>query len=130
MTVLDTDILVALLKGAPEALDTIKKLEDQGGQISTTIISAYELLKGAYISSRQQENLGKVRDAISSLKVLDLSVKACEEASKLYSSLKKTGKVIGEFDILIAAIARTHDEAILTRDEHFKSIRGTKLLKW
>ena len=130
MTVLDTDILVALLKGAPEALDTIKKLEDQGDQISTTIISAYELLKGAYISSRQQENLGKVRDAISSLKVLDLSVKACEEASKLYSSLKKTGKVIGEFDILIAAIARTHDEAIMTRDEHFKSIRGTKLLKW
>ena len=130
MAVLDTDILVALLKGAPDATGTIRKLEEKGDRIATTIITAYELLKGAYISSRPQENLMKVRDAISNLQVLDLSYKACEEASKIYRDLKKTGTIIGEFDILITAIAKTYDETIITRDEHFKLIRGTKLIKW
>ena len=130
MAVLDTDILVALLKGAPDATGTIRKLEEKGDRIATTIITAYELLKGAYISSRPQENLMKVRDAISNLQVLDLSFNACEEASKIYRDLRKTGTVIGEFDVLIAAIAKTYDESIITRDEHFKLIRGTKPVRW
>ena len=130
MAVLDTDILVALLKGAPDATGKIKKLEEKGDRVATTIVTAYELLKGAYISSRPQENLMKVKDTISNLQVLDLSYNACEEASKIYRDLRKTGTVIGEFDILIAAIAKTYDETIIIRDEHFKLIRGTKLIKW
>jgi tRNA(fMet)-specific endonuclease VapC len=130
LAVLDTDVLVALLKGALDATGTIRKLEEKGERIATTIITAYELLKGAYISSRPQENLMKVKDAISNLQVLDFSFNACEEASKIYRDLRKTGAIIGEFDILIAAIAKTYDETIITRDEHFKLIRGTKLAKW
>lgn len=130
MAVLDTDVLVALLKGAPDAIEKIRQLEEKSERIATTIITAYELLKGAGISSRPQENLKKVKDSISSLQVLDLSFKACEEASKIYRDLRKTGSVIGEFDILIAAIARTYDETIITRDEHFKLIRGTKFVEW
>jgi len=130
LAILDTDLLVALLKGEPDASKKIKTLEEKSERIAITIITAYELLKGAYISSRPQENLVKVRDSISNLQVLDLSLKACEEASKIYSGLRKTGSIIGEFDILIAAIARTYDENIITRDEHFKLIPGTKLANW
>jgi tRNA(fMet)-specific endonuclease VapC len=130
LAILDTDILVALLKGAPDATEKIRKLEEKSERVSTTVITAYELLKGASISSNPQENLMKVEDAISSLQVLDLSLKACKEASKIYGALRKTGSVIGEFDILIAAIARTYDETIITRDTHFKLIRGTKLIEW
>lgn len=130
MTILDTDIIVALLKGAPEALEKIKTLEEKGDTISTTIITVYELLKGAYLSSKPQENLMKIRDSISTLQVLELTFNACEEASKIHRDLKKTGCMVGEFDILIAAIANTNDETIVTRDEHFEPIRGIKLIKW
>lgn len=130
MAVLDTDILVALLKGTPDATEKLRKLAEKSERVATTIITTYELLKGASISSKPQENLMKVKDAISSLQVLDLSLMACEEASKIYRDIRKTGSAIGEFDILIAAIARTYDETIITRDEHFKLIRGTKLTDW
>lgn len=38
--------------------------------------------------------------------------------------------MIGAFDILIAAIAKMHDEKLVTRDEHFRSILGSKIIKW
>jgi len=130
LAALDTDILVSLLKGAPDAVGKIEALQESGNQISTTIITAYELLKGAYISSRADENLAKVREALSNLRVLGLSLGAAEEASRIYKELQNRGKLIGEFDILIAGIAKFHDEPLVTRDEHFKSIRGMKLVNW
>ena len=130
LAVLDTDILVALLKGSPDATERIRKLEEKNERVATTIITTYELLKGASISSKPEENLEKVRDVISSLQVLDLTLNACEEASKIYRTLRENGNIIADFDILIAAIARTYDETIITRDEHFKSIQGTKHTEW
>jgi predicted nucleic acid-binding protein len=128
--ILDTDILVALLKGEPKAIQMIRAIEEKNERIVTTIVTAYELLKGAYISSKPKENLAKVQDIISNLLVLDLSLKACEEASKIYRDLRKAGNLTGEFDVLIAAIARTYDETIVTRDEHFEFIRGIKVTNW
>ncbi len=130
MAVLDTDILVSLLRGEPDATAKLKSLEESGNQLSTTIITAYELLKGAYISSKSNENLPRVRDSISSLQLLELSIGACEEASEIYADLRRQGRMTGEFDVLIAAITRHNDEALVTRDEHFRLIQGMKLVKW
>jgi predicted nucleic acid-binding protein len=130
LAALDTDILVSLLKGAPDAVEKIGALQERGERISTTMITAYELLKGAYISSRADENLAKVGESISNLRVLELSFGAAEEASRIYKELRDRGKVIGEFDVLIAGIVKFHDESLVTRDEHFKSIRGMKLINW
>ncbi len=119
-----------MLKGEPDAIKRIRSLEESGSQMSTTMINAYELLKGASISSWSEENLMKVRGSISNLQVFELSLGACEEASKIYKELRERGRMIGEFDMLIGAIARFHDETVVTRDEDFKSIRGIKIVKW
>ncbi len=131
MAILDTDILVALLKGAPQAVQKVTALEQSGEPLLTTIITAYELLKGAYISQRREENIGKVTDSLSSMQILDLSFNACQEAAKIYKELKEQGTLIGEFDILIAAIARANNQALITRDEHFKLLTPPdRLIKW
>jgi len=131
MTILDTDILVALLKGTPQAIQKITSIEKNGDPLSTTIITVYELLKGAYLSDRFEENLAKVTDSLSSIQILDLSFNACEEAAKIYKELKTKGYLVGEFDILIAAITRTNNQTLITRDEHFQAlIPPEKLLKW
>jgi predicted nucleic acid-binding protein len=128
--ILDTDILVALLKGKRDANEAMQDLQEKGDETATTIISAYELLKGAYLSSKPKDNLAEVQDLLSNIHVLDLTLQACEEASVIYRDLRKTGSLIGEFDVLIAAIARTCDETIMTRDEHFTFIRGIKVTEW
>lgn len=130
MVVLDTNIMVSLLKDEGETREKIRSLERSGERISTTVISAYELLKGAQISSRSEENLAKVRELISSVRVLGLSVSACEQASRIYRELRQRGRMIGEFDILIAAIVRTFDEKLVSKDVDFKAVLGLDVLNW
>ena len=122
--------MVSFLNGTPEAVKKIEELTNQRDIIAITTITVYELLKGAQLSSRQKENLLEVTEAISSVQILDLSNDACLEAARIYCTLKEEGKLIGEFDILIAAIAKTNGQAILTRDQHFKSVPGLILAKW
>ena len=130
MTTLDTDILVSLLKGDVDAVDKVRTIQESGEQISTTMITAYELTKGANLSSKVDDNIAKVRDALSRLSILDLSLGSVEEASRIYKDLRSRGRPIGEFDVLIAGIVNFNDERLVTRDEHFKAIRGMKLVAW
>ena len=129
MTILDTTVMVALLNGKPDTIDMINKLQEKNSQFAITIITAYELVKGAYLSAHRKENLSNVKEAISNLQILDLSLEACIEAAEIYSELKTAGRLIGEFDILIAAIAKTNGETILTSDQHFKPIKGLQLIE-
>jgi predicted nucleic acid-binding protein len=128
--ILDTDALIALLKGDPDAGKAIRSLEEKDDQVTTTIISAYELLRGAYISSNPEKNLAEVQEMLSNIEVLDLTLQACEEASKIYRDLRKEGCLIGEDDVLIAGIALTRAKAIVTRDAHFKLIPGINTVEW
>jgi tRNA(fMet)-specific endonuclease VapC len=122
--------MIPFLKGSPEAVNKVREVSSENSQVVITIITAYELLKGAQLSSKPEDNLNGVKQAISNMQVLDLSPEACEEASNIFCELKKSGKMISEFDILIAAIAKTNDESILTWDQHFKSIKGINLIQW
>jgi tRNA(fMet)-specific endonuclease VapC len=128
LTVLDTTVIIALLKGKTETLAQINKLIEKEDTLGITTITAYELLKGAYLSTKQKENTQAVKEVISNLQIFDLSPQACEEAAQIYNELENVGKKISEFDILIAAIAKTNNEAILTYDKHFKAIKGLHLI--
>ncbi|MGD0994317.1 MAG: type II toxin-antitoxin system VapC family toxin [Candidatus Bathyarchaeia archaeon] len=128
--ILDTDLLIALLKGETEANKAMERLDENGKRVATTILTAYELLRGAYISSKPEKNLAEVHELLSNIEVLDLTLQACEETSKIYRDLRKAGCLIGEFDTLIAAIAKTHAETLMTRDEHFTLIRGINVEEW
>ena len=127
---LDTDILVGLLKSENEAIEVIGKFQSGGLSLSTTIVTAYELLKGSAISARSDENLVKVKDLLSSVRVLTLDLQSCEEGSRIYSELRKKGQTIGEFDILIAAMAISNEETLVSRDSHFRFIENLKVQEW
>ena len=130
MAVLDTDILVGLLKNDPEATGKIRMLQDSGDKITTTMVTAYELVKGAHVSSRADENLAKLYETLASLMILELSFGASDEAARIYRDLRDRGKMIGEFDILIAGTVKFNAETLVTRDEHFKRIPALKTVSW
>ena len=128
--ILDTNALVALLKGMSDANETFRRLEETDNELSTTIISAYELIRGAYVSSTPEKNIAEVQDLLSNMQVLDLTLEACEEAAKIYRQLRKSGRLIGENDMLIAGIVKASSGTLLTRDAHFKIVDGLDTMKW
>lgn len=111
--------------------DIEKKLENltsDGDRLNTTPLNASELYKGAYSSSRPLEEAKKVRRLLETLDILDFSVAASETFGKLSGELTRNGRYIGDFDLLIASIALTHGEPLLTRNtKHFSKIPGLAL---
>ena len=128
--ILDTDALIALLNGESAADEAVRHLEEKDDKVATTIISAYELLRGAHISSEPERNLAEARELLSNIEILDLTLQACEEASKIYCDLRKKGCLIGENDMLVAGIAKAHADAVMTRDTHFKLISAITAVEW
>ena len=68
MQCLDTDLLVAILRGAGEALEEMWQL-DREGRNATTSINAFEVFYGADRSQKRAENEESARRLLSPLEV-------------------------------------------------------------
>jgi len=68
---------------------------------------------------------------MSTCNILDLDVSIADKASDIYDELRKTGNLVEDADILIAATAIRHEMIVVTDNtQHFKRIRGLKLENW
>jgi len=131
MVCLDTSFIVALIRRDPKAE---KRLEDyvvNEAKLSTTPIAACELFKGAYRSKRRDMEVRKVREILTHLEVLSFSAEACERYGRLVNDLQLAGTPIGDLDAMIASIALTHNEPILTSDtKHFEKVPSLVVETW
>jgi len=130
MVCFDTSFIVQLIRRDPKAEKRLKEYLASETKISTTPITACELFKGAY-RSKKDENIAIVRKILAYLEILDFSVDACERYGKLVNELGLKGTPIGDLDIMIASIALTYGEPLLTLDkEHFERISGLIVETW
>lgn len=120
--------MVGILRNDSDALAFVSDASSE--PMRTTAVSAYELLKGAAISSRHRENLALVGELLGSLSVLPLDQDSSDLASSVYSKARNAKLTICEFDILIAAIAMQNDETLITRDRHFQGLKDLRLRTW
>jgi predicted nucleic acid-binding protein len=130
MPVADTCFLVDLMRRRPAAIELYTSYEEQDIALSTTAVTALELYKGAYLSARREANLEKIRLMLSIFEVLPFNQQIFEVFGSFSAGLKKNGVPIGDFDEVIASIALCHDGVLITRDEHFSSVRGLKVVRY
>ncbi len=121
---------MSLIKGDPKAVSFINTLERKGEELRSTIITAYELLKGAAISVKSDANVRLVKDLLSNIAILELDSPSVELASMIYQKLRRKGEMIGEFDILIAAISIKRGEELISNDKDFFKIEDLKVRLW
>ena len=63
LTIIDTNVMIPFLKGDLEAVNKVHEVSNND-DVLITAITAYELLKGARLSSKPIENLENVKKAI------------------------------------------------------------------
>lgn len=117
---LDTNIVIDLLRGKQAVVERINRILDQGLVISA--VSAAELYHGAYKSSRPKYNLEKVEEFISvpGISVVDLDKQIARHYGKMLADLEANGVKLAEVDVMIAATAGENGLKILTEDrKHF-----------
>lgn len=124
-TVIDTDILIDLLRNVKKVVGFLAEIEERGNLLSTTVINAFELYHGAHKSREREHNLLATRKLLNRLILLPLELRSAEAAGRIYAELETKGQPIGLRDALIGAITLTKGYTIITRNvEHFQKITG------
>ena len=108
MLVLDTTILIDALHRKEAALRKIVELEETDETICTTQINALELYKGAYLPTKSNEDIQKVKKLLDAFVVLHINDDTYDWFAALSAELKSRGESINDFDELIAAITMTN----------------------
>jgi len=130
MYLLDTNICIYIINRSPiQVVEHIKKLQPH--QIKLSAISMAELEYGV----SKSENRGKNRTALihfaSAFDILDFNDEDAELFGLIRAKLEKMGKVIGPYDIQIAAQAITRDLILVTNNiGEFERVDNLKLENW
>jgi tRNA(fMet)-specific endonuclease VapC len=118
--VVDTDVLIDLLREKDDAVKKIRELE-KNEELATTDINVFELYFGAYNSNKRDKNLSSTRGLLKNMTLLHTTEEAMEIGGRIYSDMKAKGKSIDIRDVLIAAITLQNGASLLTRNrEHFE----------
>jgi len=128
-TVIDTDILIDLLRNVKKVVGFLAEIEERGNLLSTTTINAFELYYGAHKSSEREQNMLATGKLLNRLILLPLGLRSAETAGRIYAELETKGQPIGLRDALIGAITLTRGYTIVTRNvEHFQKITGLTVI--
>ena len=115
---LDTNIVIDILNGKKE----IAEICFNYFPIYLPIVVCGELLFGAINSAKSQKNLSNYQEFIDNCQILNTTSNISLEYAKIRKLLKDAGHPIPENDIWIAAICRSFDISLLTRDKHFSHV--------
>jgi tRNA(fMet)-specific endonuclease VapC len=129
MPVADTSFIIDLMRRDREAIAFYELCEQREQAVSTTVVSALELNKGAYLSAGK-ENLLKVKAVLGLFTILPIDERIYEIFGKSAAELQSRGIPMGDFDELIAAITLGHDSIIITRDRHFEQVPGLTVISY
>lgn len=131
MVVLDTDIIIQSWKENEEAINAIDYFIDNKIYLEITIINLLELYRGIYLSTQYEKNLKIIKEFLEYVDILSLTEESCKIYGKIYKDLKETGKLINDFDLIIAAIVIQNNTSLITRNiKHFENIKELKVESW
>lgn len=119
----DSDWVADWLAGRQSAIELLTTLSQDGLAIS--LITFGEIFEGIYFGRDPERAERGFRDFIRGVTVLPLSRPIMQRFARIRGELRRSGKIIGDPDILIAATAMHHGQTLLTRNEaDFKRVPG------
>lgn len=122
----DTDIVASWLKGRQEEISLLKRLGPSGLAIS--LITYGEIYDGIYYGRDPQEHEAVFGQFLQAVTVVPLTESIMQHFARIRGHLRRTGNIIGDTDILIAATAIHHSLILVTRNlRHFRRVPALTL---
>jgi len=124
--ILDTSAVSALLFGDP-ALGEVLASEARH-HLPVIVIGEYRY---GLLRSRHRARLEELLSTlVRESEVLLIDTATAESYSQVREELRQEGRPIPENDIWIAALARQHDQPVVSRDGHFDNVPGLRRVAW
>jgi predicted nucleic acid-binding protein len=131
MKILDTDILVGILRGNSDAINKMNELKESNENLAVTIFNEQEILFGALLAKNIEKVFKPAKEFIDSFQKLNYEEEDMLKTIKILVYLKKKGFHIGLIDEMIAGICLRYKATIVTRNiEHFSKVPKLKIEKW
>lgn len=122
MILLDTDILIDILRNYSHAVEWLSKLDDS---IAISGFTALELIQGC----ENKQEVSKIQKFISGFHIIWLDAESSNQAIELFAKHRLKSN-IGLIDILIAQVSIKSGLALHTFNiKHYKSIPDIKLIQ-
>ena len=123
----DSDWMIDLIARRSRALQVLPPLMGQG--LNINIIAVGEVLEGIYAGRNAVETEGAFDALLERVPVINLDRQTMQIYALTRASLRRSGSLIGDNDLLIAATALRHDLTLVTRNRrHFARIPDLRIL--
>lgn len=127
---LDTNACIHLLNGRHQHLIDRFHSHLQQEVVLCSMVKA-ELLRGALRSQRVALNLQRLNTFFAPLHSLPFDDSGAEHFARIGADLLDCGTPIGPNDLVIAAIARSHDATLITHNiSEFSRVPGLRMEDW
>ncbi|HWS62804.1 MAG TPA: type II toxin-antitoxin system VapC family toxin [Steroidobacteraceae bacterium] len=125
---LDTDISRYIIKRRPATL--VERLERHAETLSVSVMTAAELRFSAAKAGRPK--LAELVEAyLERLAILDWTNEVTSHYAQIRSELERSGKPIGNMDLLIASHAVSQRMVLVTNNlKHFSNVPGLTVEVW
>lgn len=125
--VLDTDTISYFLRGNQSVKE--KFIEHQN-ELSSTTVNYSELIYGL-TKKDNKKYLSKVELIFKNIKLYSFDKKSANTFGVLKASMQKQGIVVADMDLMIASIALSYDEVLISNNlKHFSKIEGLRVESW
>lgn len=125
---IDTDWIADYLKGKSYAVQALSPLI-QGGRMAVSIVTYAELYEGVVHSGERETRVSQLSNFIMGVKLLGIDRETAEVFGQERHRLRKEGRLLDNFDLLIAASALRHGLSLVTNNvAHYRRIRDLHVL--
>lgn len=129
--ILDTTFLIDVMRKDPAAIMKAQQLTGVGEPQLVTVISLFELSSGLARSKKPAQEQHKITTALANQIIIQLDEKSAMKAGEIDGLLCKQGTSIGPADALIAGIALSRDDAVLTKNvKDFSRVPGLRVVTY
>lgn len=128
--VLDTDVII---RDERKTFDLKRWVASQPGeQFQVAAITVAELWHGAERATGdfQAEREAYIRRILRSVRILPYAETTAMEHARIWAELESSGKMIGSYDLIVAATALERGSAVASfNTRHFSQVRGLKVIE-
>lgn len=127
---IDTDILSLFFRGDPNVVARFDAYTAVHDQITTSIITYYEIVSGLKHRDAQKQ-LALFFDFAAQSNILPLTEESVIHSADLYASLREQGTPVDDIDLLIAGIALANGLVLVTHNrKHFDRLVELQVEDW
>jgi tRNA(fMet)-specific endonuclease VapC len=123
----DTDWAIHYLNGREEIVNKLRSLRKEGLAIS--VISLAELYEGVYYSTNPADTEKALNYFLTGVSILGIEEEVCKVFGRERGRLRREGKTVSDFDLLIASTCLRWNLTLLTNNrKHYEAVKGLEII--